>query len=473
MKVVQLVHKKVKKFRMGIMVLTTAGLLGPSLSLGQQKIVKVGAPVDRPLSAVDRQRAIEEIADLVVDNYIFPDMGERIAKQIRKRHEEGRYSAVTDGREFQEILTSDLREISKDPHLFLNLSGAVIQAEPIRATEEEKPGECVGEFLKNLPGFGRNNNYGFENVKRLQGNIGYLDLRVFDDPRNDVARATAEAAMAFLANSDAIIIDLRRNRGGTGEMANLLASYFFGDEPVHLLTNATRYKGETHTREDWTLKEVSGKRLPDIDLYLLTSNWTGSAAEHFTFALKGQDRATLVGESTAGAGHNVAFFPVLDRYDLSIPIGRTYNPISGKGWQETGIKPDVEVSAEEALEVAHREALTNLEKDAASEEDRVKIRWILEALNAVYNPFVIEEPLLQTYAGNYDNGRHITLKDGVLYYTREGMNRKHKLVPMSQDQFLLEGADELRLRFVEGDQPELHMIYEDGRIQKCNKTERN
>ena len=296
-------------------------------------------------------------------------------------------------------------------------------------------------------------------------------MRAFDDPRIEDAKATAEGAMAFLANSDAIIIDVRKNRGGTGTMANLLESYFFSDEPVHLLTNTTRFMGETITQEDWTLKEINGRRLPEIDLYLLISNTTGSAAEHFVFALKGQDRATLIGKSTGGAGHNVAFFPVLNLYDLSIPIGRTFDPKTGESWQETGIEPHIKVPGEKTLETAHKEALKNLEKKAMDVKEKQKIKWILEALDAVYHPISVEESLLRAFAGDYDKNRHVVFENGTLYYTREGMRRKHKLIPMTEDQFLLDGVDDMRLKFVRKDQIELHVIYEDGKTQKCNRVD--
>jgi len=468
-------------------------LLNPCICMGQEKVLKYRIPDERSLSAKDHKKVINRVAELITENYVYSDKGKEIADEIKQRCEKGKYSEITDIREFQEELTADLIEISKDKHFSLRpksvMSEAgqmkvVIQEKPNKGAESEKVVKVIEEdgktekttkepeesILKNLPGFGKYYNYGFEKVERLSGNIGYLDLRVFDDPRNEDTKATAEGAMAVLANSDAIIIDVRKNKGGTGAMANLIESYFFSDEPVHLLSNTTRYMGETFTREDWTLKEINGKRLPEIDLYLLVSNMTGSAAEHFVFALKGQNRATLVGEATGGAGHNVGFFPVLDLYDLTVPIGRGYNPRTGEGWQETGINPHIEVSAEEALEIAHREALKNLEMKTTDEKRKQKIKWVLETLDVVYNPINVEKSLLKTYAGNYDNNRYVTFENNSLYYTRKGMGRKNKLIPITEKRFLLDGIDDVRLEFVKNGQMKLHVIYEDGRSQICNKV---
>ncbi len=469
-------------------------LFNPCLCMGKEKMIKHKVSEGRSLTAKDQKEILDRVTELIIENYIYPDKGKEIADQIKQQYKEGKYSKITDAREFQEVLTANLIEISKDAHLVLRPKSKigeagpmkiVVQKEPSNGDESEKVVKVVEgkektkkiakepeeSILKNLPGFGRYNNYGFEKVERLTGNIGYLDLRAFDDPRNEDAKATAEGAMSFLANSDAIIIDVRKNRGGTGTMANLLESYFFGDEPVHLLTNTTRYMGKTISQEDWTLKEINGKRLTDIDLYLLVSNMTGSAAEHFVFALKCQDRATLIGEATGGAGHNIAFFPVLDLYDLAVPIGRTFNPVTGEGWQKTGIEPHIKVSAENALETAHRQALKNLDKKATDEKRKQRIEWVLETLDAVYNPIIIEESLLKSYIGEYDNNRHVTFDNGALYYTREGMKRKHKLIPMTENQFLLDDVDDLRLKFVRKDQIELHIIYEDGKTQRCNRVD--
>jgi len=467
-------------------------LLNPCLCMGQEKVLKYRISNERSLSAKDHEEVINRVAELIVENYVYPDKGKEIANEIKEQYKEGKYSEITDVREFQEELTADLIEISKDKHFSLRPKSVMSEAGPMKVVIQEKPSkgaesekvaktiegegkakttkETKGSILKSLLGFGKYYNYGFEKVERLSGNIGYLDLRVFDDPRNEDAKATAEGAMAFLANSDAIIIDVRKNKGGTGAMANLLESYFFYDEPVHLLTNTTRYMGETFTREDWTLKEINGKRLPEIDLYLLISNMTGSAAEHFVFALKGQNRATLVGEATGGAGHNVGFFPVLDLYDLTVPIGRGYNPRTGEGWQETGIDPHIEISVEKALEIAHREALKNLEMKTTDEKGKQKIKWVLETLDAVYNPITVEKSLLETYAGNYDNNRYVTFENNSLYYTRKGMGRKHKLIPITENQFLLDGIDDVRLEFVKNGQIKLYVIYEDGKTQICNRV---
>jgi retinol-binding protein 3 len=99
-------------------------------------------------------------------------------------------------------------------------------------------------------------NFGFEEVKRLGGDVGYLKVTGFPDAER--GGPTVTAAMMFLTHTDALIIDLRRNRGGEPEMVDLLASYFFGAPPVHLNDLYLRKEGTTqHTLEQfWTLPYV-------------------------------------------------------------------------------------------------------------------------------------------------------------------------------------------------------------------------
>lgn len=55
-------------------------------------------------------------------------------------------------------------------------------------------------------------NFAFDKVQRLPGNIGYEKFRLFAYPY--LAAATASSATDFVANTDALIIDLRDNGGG-------------------------------------------------------------------------------------------------------------------------------------------------------------------------------------------------------------------------------------------------------------------
>jgi CubicO group peptidase (beta-lactamase class C family) len=191
-------------------------------------------------------------------------------------------------------------------------------------------------------------NFGFEKIERLGGNVGYLDLRAFESP--DSAAETAAAAMAFLANTDALIFDLRQNGGGDPAMVAFLCSYLF-DQRTHL--NDLYSRPDNRTEEFWTRDDVPGKRYGDKPVFVLTSSRTFSGAEEFSYNLKSLKRATIVGETTGGGAHPVNPRRLGKDFLITVPFARAINPITKTNWEGTGVKPDVDVPAAQALKVAH------------------------------------------------------------------------------------------------------------------------
>ena len=132
----------------------------------------------------------------------------------------------------------------------------------------------------------------------LEGNIGLLQLNTFFPA--DWIKDLAQAAMIFLANSDAVIIDLRDNHGFAPDGVLLMESYFFNDA-VHL---SDGYDRDAKTmRQTWTMPTVPGTRLGNMDLYILVSKNTFSAPEDFTYNLQALGLAKVIGEVTGGGAH--------------------------------------------------------------------------------------------------------------------------------------------------------------------------
>jgi hypothetical protein len=218
-------------------------------------------------------------------------------------------------------------------------------------------------------------NFGFEKVERLDGNLGYLDLRGFMDAA--MASEAAATAMNFLANTDALIIDLRRNGGGQPEMVALLSSYLF-DKPIHLNDIYSRF--DNHTQEYWTRETVAGKRYGESKpVYVLTSNRTFSGAEEFTYNLKNLKRATIIGETTGGGAHPVRPHRLTDHFMIGVPFARAINPISKTNWEGTGVKPDIETSAAQALKTAHLLALKNILAKTADAQRANELKNVIAA----------------------------------------------------------------------------------------------
>jgi C-terminal processing protease CtpA/Prc len=201
------------------------------------------------------------------------------------------------------------------------------------------------------------NNCAFEKAEILPGNIGYLELNAFGPA--EVCAPTATAAMNFLANTGAIIFDLRQNNGGDPDMVQFICSYLF-DHPTRLSDIWTRK--DSSTQQYWTLPYVPGKSLAGKPAYVLTSKQTFSGGEEFTYDLKNLKRATIVGETTGGGAHPVDAHRIGDRFVIAVPFATAVSPITHTSWEGTGVEPDVKVSADSALARAEKLAADTLER---------------------------------------------------------------------------------------------------------------
>ena len=313
-------------------VLLTVCLLLPQLSQAQPQ----RTPPDRPIDSATRTQVIDSILKRLNDSYVFPEVAKNMESSIRGRVKE--YDQITSSRLFAETLTRDLQAVSKDKHLRVRYSYEPI---PVRGERREPTAEEREERQRELAWM----NHGFNKVERLRGNIGYLEFGAFLD--ENLGADTVAAAMNFVAGTDALIIDIRNNGGGNPAMVALVCSYLFGAEPVHL--NDLYWREGDRTNEFWTRKEVAGKRYLDKDVYVLTSKRTFSGAEEFAYNLKNLKRATIVGETTGGGAHPGGVFRVSEHISMFVPTGRAINPITKTNWEGTGVTPDVEASADQAL----------------------------------------------------------------------------------------------------------------------------
>ncbi|HMV49293.1 MAG TPA: serine hydrolase, partial [Blastocatellia bacterium] len=289
------------------------------------------------VDATTRRQVIEDAIKALNDAYVFPETAKKMEQAIRDRVERKEYDDIADGRTLANRLTQHLQEVSHDKHLrvLFNDGNSPFFTQQIAdpATRRE---------------ISAKRNFSFEKVERLSGNIGYLDLRGFEPPH--LAGETATAAMNFLANTDALIFDLRQNGGGDPAMVAFLCSYLF-NERTHL--NDIYSRPDNRTEEFWTKTDVSGKKYGDKPVFVLTSNRTFSGAEEFSYNLKNLKRGVIVGETTGGGAHPVNGRRLSKDFMVMVPFARSINPITKTNWEGTGVKPDVDVPAAQALKVAH------------------------------------------------------------------------------------------------------------------------
>jgi hypothetical protein len=426
-------------------------------------------PADKPpiIDSQLRQRLVDNITRELQVRYVAPEKIKEITSYLRTKFQSGAYEKIEGANELASALTSDLRTVSKDLHLLVAynpaLERALRRAPPLPSAELPELPPTPEQLTRQ-----RQSNYDFRKLEIMSGNVGYLELRSFVDLNQ--SKETAVAAMNFLANTDAVIIDLRHNPGGFINLEIFLASYFYGVDQVELLSRYHR-EGEVTVRE-WTLREVPGKRLQYVDLYILTSRETGSAGEGFSFILQQRQRAKIIGEQTSGAGYGNKEFPIGDGFVFYVSTFRQFDPRTGRGWQEVGVKPDIVVSGDRALSVAHFEAIKNLVDKTSDARQKQQLSWLaallqLEAWGAKEIPISV----LESYSGKYDGGKIVvSLEQGQLYFLgASGVRRK--LYALADETFLIEDQsvspeNQARVRFIKnaaGNVTELQLMVPDGR----------
>ncbi|MEO1257788.1 MAG: S41 family peptidase [Bacteroidota bacterium] len=287
-----------------------------------------------------KKQSIAGLNELMIDFYVFPDVAQKTADHLNKKLQAGHFDQFNTLEAFAESLTEEVQSINKDKHMR-------IRPVPPYVAKENTPESMMEERLHRIER-SRRGNYGFAEAKKLEGNVGYFDLRGFAGVEK--GGPMADSYMHLLSTSDAIIVDLRKNGGGSPAMVQYLCSYFF-DEKVHL--NSLYWREGDHTQEYWTLDEVGGKKMPDVPLFVLTSSRTFSGAEEFSYNMQTQKRATLVGETTGGGANPGGTRNINKKLMVFIPTGRAINPITKTNWEGVGVVPEVKTTSEEALDKAH------------------------------------------------------------------------------------------------------------------------
>jgi peptidase S41-like protein len=307
---------------------------------------------DIQLDATQRQKTIDAITKQLTAFYVYPDVAAKMIQALHHHQKQGDYNSIADGDDFAEALTRDLRAISSDRHLVVRYQPFTSPKQSDSSSDARQPSPAEqARFRSTL----EHQNCTFSKLEILNHNIGYIKFNAFPPP--EFCAPTVVAAMNFVAHTDAVIFDLRENHGGDPSMVDFVVSYLFS-HPTHINDLTNRHDNETI--QFWTLPWVPGPRLVDQPVYVLTSHETFSGGEEFTFDLKTQKRATIVGETTGGGAHPQRGLPAGDHFTISVPFGRPINPVTKGDWEGKGVEPDVQASAADALATAEKLAIEKL-----------------------------------------------------------------------------------------------------------------
>lgn len=216
---------------------------------------------------------IDTLCDKLRRHYVFAERVEAMCDALRAPA-----PAAASGHELAAQWSARLQAVSPDRHLRVRW----FEQAPVElGNDDDEPAQRQRRTAAEI------DHQGIHRIERLAGQVGLIELREFH-PLAGAAPAIA-AAMSLLAPSRALLVDLRRCRGGEAETVAWVCSHLFGQQAVHLNDLYTR--PDNRTQSFWTRPEAVSTRLPDVPVYVLCSGQTFSAGEEFAYDLQALQRA--------------------------------------------------------------------------------------------------------------------------------------------------------------------------------------
>jgi hypothetical protein len=409
-----------------LLCLAATALVAPALA--QPRPNTQAAPV---AAALNPQAVVAEVRKVLAERYVLPERRPALDAVLAEGLSSGRYK-VTDPTQLASLVNADLERVGRDKHLSFSYSP---QSAAMASAPPNQPGPNNSMFERMV----RGRNHGIRELKVLPGNVRYMDYRGFEWIGADTA-AALDNAMNFLAGGDAIVIDIRRNGGGSPAAVQYITSHFM-EAGKPLMT--FHMNGQASPDTTATLAELKAPRMIGKPLYVLTSDSSASAAEEFAGHVAGYKLGELVGENTAGAGFRNAMVAIGGGFNLSVSVGRAVLASTGKDWEAVGHAPTIATPVANALDVAHAHALRRL-APTAPEGARPQMLALADGLAARSERRSPALPLT-AYAGKYGE-RAVILEGGDLYYQR-GAGMLQRLVALGGNRFGFDEDPAFRVEF--------------------------
>jgi hypothetical protein len=292
-----------------------------------------------PILAADAGRIVDGTAFVIEEAFVDAARGREIGAALRKQN----VDTKLEGAALAEAITQAIWKIENDGHLNVRFDPAKAGT-PLASRDELRARlqDTGPRLVRRMPGSEALESQ--VSSRMLEGGVGVLEIRLFS---GEPAHFTD--AIAKIEDARAVIVDLRGNRGGSQQLVNYVASYFFPADSRVLLTS--RFRTEPEPRVNRVVPTPT-RKLENVPLTILVDDGTFSAGEAFAYILQQYGRAKVVGVPTRGGGRHNTFIDLGAGYRVSVSIGSVEHPKTKTGWQATGIVPDVRTSSEEALEKA-------------------------------------------------------------------------------------------------------------------------
>jgi hypothetical protein len=320
--------------------------------------------------------ALARVRETYVESADIP----KIEAEIRTSAKKGEYRAAATPEAFARQLAEDLRKASGDPHFRVEYVPGEIGPLPtgMKRGPETAEQHADPQHQARLRGEAITRNNGFARVEHLEGNVGLVVMTSV--PPTESIVDTVAAAMSFLRNTSALIVDLRTVRGGDPEGVNHVLSYFV-EGRIHTYDFVGRKPEDTV--QYFTDTTLRGPRYAaDKPVFVLTSAQTFSGGEAMADALRTWRHAKIVGERTKGGAVAALPMKAADHFVVGVPFMKTVNRVTGKNWNGVGIEPDVTVAAEKAQETAYLEALEIIASTTQSARHRALVLPLIQKLKS-------------------------------------------------------------------------------------------
>ena len=346
---------------------------------------QTSSPSSTPIDAAEQSAVIAALGQQLKSQYVFPDVAARTAVALSSKAAHGDYRDTHTTAAFAKVLSTDLRTIGNDKHFAVKFAPDLSPppqnddkgGDDKGVDDKDANAREIAQMIAQMRSDSARESYGISRMQLLPGGVSYIDLRSFGHP--EIVAAAYDAALSLVAGTRALVLDLRQNYGGEPDGVAYLLSHFFAEGDARHL-NDVYYRPDHSTHQFWTIPSA----MPRFDgpIYVLTSPFTGSAAEECAYDLQTQKRATLVGETTVGAANPGGWIPLGHGFMAFIPMARAINPITQTNWEHVGVKPDVAVPASSAMKTAYVAILDDLLKKSKEPEEQAGLRDILAGVQS-------------------------------------------------------------------------------------------